>query len=830
MQIKHLKYKYLIIFFLLIFNLNGFSQTSITFKAENQPLNAVLSNISSTYKVRFAYDDDYLSKIKATFSVKNLGVESFLKFLSVKYPIGYKQIGSTWTIFKIAEPKPVIPKWTVKKVEPEPVLKIEPVIPKPKIYSFFGNVYDATTGNRLKYSDVLIGNSNLVPGDRSAHFYTKILSFGSIDVKLKRQGYAKIDTIIQLNDSNAVFLYLKPETDFLKLVSGNMFRFDTRTTSSDDNLTLIDGIELPHINYFSGYINPLNSAYVHNSYSKNGGYDITYNNGSNGLNDYSANIHARKSAFSFEASLTDVNVATGIPFSDKVSMSVAARKSITEFWPNYYFMNIANSQKITSASGKESWNVYNPSSSFYDVNANLSWRPDSLNDIIISFITGYDNSKRNYDLKFTRNYDLNFYDMNRFYGYGLKWNFIPSKTTSHNLAAMFTTNNLHSEVNAGVTIPEREQFLSSQSEKNFSQSNVLALSWITRISGLKLSHEFGGEYRMNILNYDYSFNQADANGNSVINIDSLVINANKHIAQVFYEAVYYPFARLSITAGVKGLYDISSGNLLFIPRLSVNASPVDDLHLYLNFGRYVQHLYKAEKFGTSFNTDYVWFMNQGTKNFIDSYHNILGADYSLGGFKTSLEGYFKTESGRAVLFPDKVSDGVYKYSIVQGDAVRMGVDFNLQFKHSIFSHNLKYSFSSSKEKVAGKNSNHYFSSLNNRPHRLKFSEIISLYGFNAKIDYEFASGNPYFNYTSQNYRFDFSTSPVFSQLDVEIGKQFKIGKCNSEISVNILNVLNTKNETDRFNHIIWENSNNENVVRIIEGMPFTVGGRIALKW
>jgi hypothetical protein len=281
---------------------------------------------------------------------------------------------------------------------------------------------------------------------------------------------------------------------------------------------------------------------------------------------------------------------------------------------------------------------------------------------------------------------------------------------------------------------------------------------------------------------------------------------------------------------VKGLYDISSGNLLFLPRLSVIANPVDELHLYLNFGRYVQHLYRAEKFGTSFNTDYVWFMDQGNKYFIDSYHSILGADYSIGGFKTSIEGYFKTESGRAVLFPDKNSEGAYKYNVVQGDALRMGVDFNLRFNHSIFSHNLKYSFSSSKEKVAGKNSNHYFNSLNNRPHRLKFSEIASVQGWIAKIDYEFASGNPYFVSTSQNYRFDFNTSPIFSQLDVELGKQFKIGKCNTEISVNVLNVLNTKNETDRFNHIIWENSNNEDVLRIMEGMPFTIGGRITLKW
>ncbi len=831
MQIRQSKYIFLIFFFWLIFTVHGFSQSPITFKAENQPLNSVLNKIAASNKVRFAFDDDYLSIIKVSFDVKKMAVEPLLKMLSVKYPIGYRFIGGTWVVFKLADPKPVIPKWTVKKIEPVPVKIEQPIIPpKPRLYSFFGNVYDAQTGNKLKFTNVLIGNSKCAPGDRSAHFYNQVLSLGSIDIKADRPGYEKIDSIIKLSDNTAIFLWLNPEENILKQVYNNDFRFNTRTVSSADNLVLIDGIEIPDHEYLFGYISNINNLYLHNSFMKSGGYDISYNNGSSGLYDYSANINAFKPRLSVTAGLSDISFTAGFPVSRKVSFSVAARKSLTDLWPNYYFMNIANSQKLSSASAKESWKLNNPSSSFYDVNANISIRPDSLNDITLSFITGYDNSKRYYNLDFTRNYYMNFTDVDRFYGYGLKWNSNPSKRVTHNFAAMFTTNSDYSAIDAGVGISEQELKIASQSEKYSSNSSVLDVSWNTRISGIMLSHEFGADYRMNSLNGNYSFSQLQVGSAPFVNIDTVNVKADKHIVQAFYQAYFSPFSRLSINGGVRGLYDISSGNFLFIPRVSVNASLFDDLKLYFDFGRYVQHLYKAERFGASYNTEYVWYMNQGVKNYLDSYHYTFGAKYRLGGLTASLEGYYKTETGRAVLFPDEVSAGVYRYSIVQGSGVRLGADLALQYYHGIFSHNLKYSFSSSQEKVAGKNSNRLFNSLNHRPHRLKFSEIVNYSGWTAKIDYEFASGSPYISSTSVPYRFDIGASPLFSQLDVEISKQFKLGKCNTEVGVNVLNVLNTKNEVARFNHLIWEENYNTEVARTLEGLPFTVGGRISLSF
>ena len=60
------------------FSLNGFGQKLITFKSNNRPLNNVLNEIGAANDIRFAFDDDYLSTIKATFNVTKLPVDDFL--------------------------------------------------------------------------------------------------------------------------------------------------------------------------------------------------------------------------------------------------------------------------------------------------------------------------------------------------------------------------------------------------------------------------------------------------------------------------------------------------------------------------------------------------------------------------------------------------------------------------------------------------------------------------------------------------------------------------------------------------------------------------------
>ncbi|HPB05045.1 MAG TPA: hypothetical protein PKX60_02290, partial [Prolixibacteraceae bacterium] len=83
---------------LLIFSIQGSAQKLISYKATNEPLNAVLAKVATQGNVRFAFDDDYMSRIKVTFDANNIQVEDFLKLISGKYKISYRLIGNYWVL------------------------------------------------------------------------------------------------------------------------------------------------------------------------------------------------------------------------------------------------------------------------------------------------------------------------------------------------------------------------------------------------------------------------------------------------------------------------------------------------------------------------------------------------------------------------------------------------------------------------------------------------------------------------------------------------------------------------------------------------------------
>jgi predicted RNA binding protein with dsRBD fold (UPF0201 family) len=83
---------------LLIFSIQGSAQKLISYKATNEPLNAVLAKVATQGNVRFAFDDDYMSRIKVTFDANNIQVEDFLKLISGKYKISYRLIGNSWVL------------------------------------------------------------------------------------------------------------------------------------------------------------------------------------------------------------------------------------------------------------------------------------------------------------------------------------------------------------------------------------------------------------------------------------------------------------------------------------------------------------------------------------------------------------------------------------------------------------------------------------------------------------------------------------------------------------------------------------------------------------
>jgi hypothetical protein len=234
MQIKHSLLACFYLFILLNFCIVGYSQKLVTYKTENQPLNLVLSKITSMTNVRFAFDDDFLSRIAVSINVNGISIEDFLKQLSSKYPITYRLIGSTWVIYK--EEKKVTAKQKTnihKKVEQvaqiapeneeinnyeEPQEGIEEqVAVKTKaeytvvrLWDLKGFILDSETGNRILNCILYLDEYTHPVTNELGYFFDETVGTGEVRAVVAHNGYYPLDTIFKVTDGEAIVIHLKP--------------------------------------------------------------------------------------------------------------------------------------------------------------------------------------------------------------------------------------------------------------------------------------------------------------------------------------------------------------------------------------------------------------------------------------------------------------------------------------------------------------------------------------------------------------------------------------------------------------------------------------------
>jgi hypothetical protein len=201
------------LFFMLNFCFAGYSQKSLSYKADNQPLNAVLTKVSTLASVRFAFDNDYFSKISVSINVKGVSVEEFLEKLSSKYPIGYRLIGSTWVVYKdekiaVAKTKPKVEE-NGKQLEPSPVKsKIEPKISR--LWDFKGIIIDARTGNRLKYSKIYVDEYTQPETNDQFFFSDEVVGNGEVRAYINHISYYPLDTVFKIIEGEDITIKLIP--------------------------------------------------------------------------------------------------------------------------------------------------------------------------------------------------------------------------------------------------------------------------------------------------------------------------------------------------------------------------------------------------------------------------------------------------------------------------------------------------------------------------------------------------------------------------------------------------------------------------------------------
>jgi hypothetical protein len=885
MQNKHTTYIFVLFIFLLIFNVEGLSQKKITYKVENQPLNLVLNKISSITKVRFAFDDDYLSKINVSFNVNNLSVDEFLKQLCLKFPVNYKLIGQTWVVYKdekkvvAVRPKPKVAQKV--PVKPPPISR-KIVYKKARLWDLVGTVIDMKSGNRLKFSQLLIDEfTNPVTNDLG-FFSDEIVSTGDVRIKVNQFGFYPLDTTLILFDGKDIVLKLNPiwavndssnnsfssifqielpeGSDFvalnprsgtyisgidasdlvnsLKLIPGIDFiegenaGLSARGTSPSENQILLDGVPVLNYSHLFGQLSVQNSKFIHQTFISRGGFGVEYGGSSSGIVELTGKMGLRKKVVDFSANLLDANLFVGIPITSKISVSGSVRKSIVDYWPNYYYQNLVTAPVSLKAVGTDApdGKVSDPFSSFYDINMKVAYQPNDRSEVDFIFTNGYDNQKRHFGITSDETYYMDFKSNWRNYGLGVNWKFQSRNSWFNTIVASYNQLNQKNNVQSGSIseLVENGEFVHSDQDLN--NKSEMFLKWKSEFSRKKFSYQFGAEYNFNHLEYNYN---EHSTGIAVMNADTISANNTKHQANLFFQCKYKLYNWIELTAGLRGLFDFSIFNASVQPRAGVDITPNTLWKFYYRFGRYDQSFYQTQRVGANLNTVPVWFLPNDAKRILKSYHNIVGVNYSKKGLFVNIEGYRMNSSGKAAYFANRGSEDISinePYKIYTGSGIRQGVDATIQFNQNLFNHSIAYSYSDSKEKFNGINNDQYFPSYTHHRHRLQLTETLTYSGWIASARFNYYTGAPYLLQNSTLERFDRSRLSDFSQLDISLVRQFSLKSLKIETGAVLLNVMGAKNEKGIEFFRLGETTSDFILKSTTAGISFTPTFFISLKF
>jgi hypothetical protein len=791
----------------LFFSLNGISQNSLTFKAENQPLNIVLSNVSTSTKVRFAYDDDNLSKIKISISVKEVKVEEFLRQLAMKYPVKFKLIGNTWVVYKDERLALARPKSGIKgdKNFVFPVLRVNPKFQVARLWDISGKVVDSRTGNSLKHAKIHIDEFS-TPGTDDYHFFhDEIVNRGKIRMKVRHVGYHDLDTLVFGSDNPDFILSLIPnfkapdgmeELGYEKFVLGitdnpnimvvnaNMLQYVTafpHSNSTYNNFHIfLDGVELLGNHHFlknHSFINSSMSQQI--TITRRGDFPNSIGLGNN-IFEFSGKTAREKVISDVYLTPHDASLFIGVPLGRNVSFSASAKKSFSEYFPSYYFNQLMINEMIIADSVPKrltaDQDIFKTES--FDVGAKVSYHPGSRNEVELFYY--HLSNKQDRESSFLSEKAV-FRNRNDYKNdlLGIRWNTI-SKSNWKNqfVLSMQQVNDRLNLLNSMYNEVDSDELFSN--ERTSAEVKSYQLKWQSEKSGRFSTHRFGGAF-----NYD-STQATVLSSQRLFFSDSLVMGNAGFNGSLFYDALYSPYNWVKISAGIELLYNQKIASYFFSPRLSAHVDIAPRVDLQYNYRQFVKPNYNSLFYSAHFNPFPVQ-LNSANENQLatSNIHSLL-ATYNHKGLQL-LAGANYSEEKKNILFCNNNSENGNKIEFVTNTINQYAAEVMINYQHGYFTHSAYYIFNHSTIDLETNGYEPLQTPWQNK-HQIAFNELVRISGWNASLSAHFYSEMPYLKRIHSE-GVEYAMLPESLRLNATVSHLFYLKKSTIEAGVSLTNTF-----------------------------------------
>lgn len=840
---KHIVF---VIVLFLVF-LRGTAQEPVfNVNANGQSLAEVLERLADDHEIRFAFDPETFGKTEASFSLENVSLSHFLNFLESRFGVTSKEIDGTWILIlpekQKAEPPP--------PPEPEPALVSGYIKDKNTgenlIYcnvasenhrggmtnelGFFSFSIPAKDSVRLMVSylgyhkiDTLVSTRNtsviyLEPSEimlkpiRVVHTEREVLQASPQAEKIAFNPLKSHNVPRISNDDMGNALLLIPGINFLQ---GGSSGLSIRGGAPTDNLVLFDGIPVLETSHLLGNISVMNAKFVQQAFVSRGGFDAGYGGRVSGLIELTGKSGKQNRPYiDLSANLLNTNALVNLPVGNKFSVTAAWRRSFVDSWQNYLYYRLIDN--VTSTEQNPVTSTIIPMVKYQDVNAKMSFHPSDNLEFNLNLLYGSDRQSRDFELIQTKDYYRNesMDSENLGMSFNLKWQV--NNQWYHSFSAGFSG----LEKNAVDETGELKEFnevienpgkgkgiglgLAKTRERTFTRltydndngyNNIeeYLANWKTEFNTGAFRNEAGAGWTFNRFNYNFVASRSQ----ETVKIDSISSKSELNMLSAFFQQHITLAEDFRFRWGLRTSFDVSRKNVYWQPRGGLEILPSPGLKFYFLSGMYYQFLTGIRRFDSEGHYSQIWYLPvDDGKGIVHGSHYVLGGKFEKNGWFIDVEAYNKNTQGKLHFFAETISSGneeTANYIPRESREKNRGIDFFIQKKHFLFNHMLSYSYSVAEEQTDGFFDNDWYPGLNDRTHRLKFTEMLTWRNWTLTGSCHLATGLPVFQLTQDAGQVEFMRSEPFAQTDLALVKSFKAKFYSASAGVSLLNVFDRSN-------------------------------------
>jgi len=751
-----------------------------------------------------------------------------------------------------------------------------------------GYVSDATTGEPLVFANVLIKGTQTGAATNKRGFFlildapagniTLIVSYigykpkeinienkpgkkEELDIKLESQGiqteeisvvaeqykyWKTADDVSQVTVSPATLselpnlgekdifrsLQLLPGVSSINDGSAGLY---VRGGTPDENLVLLDGITIYHVDHFFGFFSAFNSDAIKDVQLYKSAFGSKFGGRISSVVDLTMKTgDMNKFRMSVGANLLSANGVMEIPVFSKGSILISARRSYADiinsgFYDKIYGFLTGGESTTSNTSqpfqggpggfGQQETNT-TPAFYFYDLNAKISYNLSNKDFLSLSFYSGkdyLDQSQNSQQVTLRSDFSNASRSINDVTNWGnlgesLKWTrqwsdrWYSDFTISH--SNYFSKYDNSNQFDQNVQDTSGAIFSNSTGTKENNQVYDFTVKYDNDYL-LSERHKLGFGVLYSDISTSYNYNVNDT-------LSILDRSQNGYNLSSYIQDKWNILDPLDITLGIRETYFNPTREFYTEPRISFQYKISELIKLKGAWGKYYQFINQITREDVLQGSRDFWLISSPDLKPLSAVHYVLGTEFETGEYLFSIEGYYK-DLNNLLQYSQRIvrnqqgqllDPNNYLTNFFKGKGIAKGIEFLVQKKFGQFNGWISYTLGKVEYTFPDFDNDQPFPADQDKTNEVKIIGTYETGNWNFSASWIYSTGTPYTAPESQYFitLLDGETQsyihvseknayrlPDYHRLDVSASYKFKNDSFSGEFGLSVFNLYNRKN-------------------------------------